>query len=189
MIKTLCRALPTPAMDAEADGYCPAATGTERWKQIELLDRVYFGITDLTQSRERVQAQITALEEQLAKLEQQIGKARQFGREDLAQEALTRLNSGQSQIATLKSQLDQLLAQRVKLTAAARCQARNAPGRQCPQGAVMGLGFSGVRGIGGPCGGFGPPEGWAGRPPPRAGCFRVAGGTRSANRLVWVLWD
>jgi chromosome segregation ATPase len=92
----------------------------ERWKQIELLDRVYFGITDLTQSRERVQAQITALKEQLAKLEQQIGKARQFGREDLAQEALTRLNSGQSQIATLKSQLDQLLAQRVKLTAAAQ---------------------------------------------------------------------
>ena len=93
---------------------------SERSKQIELLERVHFGIADLTQSRERVLAQITALEEQLATLEQQMGNARQFGRDDLAQAALTRLNSGQSQIAALKSQLDQVLAQREKLTAAAQ---------------------------------------------------------------------
>ena len=79
-----------------------------------LTGRLYLGIADLT-----------ALEEQLARLEQQIGMARQFGREDIAQKALTRLNSGQSQIAALKSQLDQVLAHRVKLTAAAqRLQAK-----------------------------------------------------------------
>ena len=93
---------------------------SERSKQIERLERMYLGIADLTESRERVQAQITALEEQLAKLERQIGTARQFGREDLAQACLTRLNSGQSQVAALKSELDQVLAQRVKLTAAAQ---------------------------------------------------------------------
>jgi phage shock protein A len=93
---------------------------SERSRQIELLERLYLGIADLTQSRERVLAQITALEEQLAKLEQQIGNARRFGREDIAQKALTRLNSGQSQIAALKSQLDQVLAHRAKLTATAQ---------------------------------------------------------------------
>jgi phage shock protein A len=98
---------------------------SERSKQIELLERMHSGIADLTQSRERVLAQITALEEQLATLERQMGNARQFGREDLAQAALTRLNSGQRQIAALKSQLDQVLAQREKLTTAAqRLQAK-----------------------------------------------------------------
>lgn len=93
---------------------------SERSKQVELLERVYSGIADLTQSRDRVQAQITALEQHQPKLEQQIGKARQFRREDLAQEALTRLNSVQSQIAELKSQADQLLAERAKLTTTAQ---------------------------------------------------------------------
>jgi phage shock protein A len=98
---------------------------SERSRQIETLERVHSGIADLTQSRERLLAQITSLEEQLAKLEQQMGNARRFGRDDLAQAALTRLNSGQSQIAALKSQLEQVLAQREKLTAAAqRLQAK-----------------------------------------------------------------
>jgi Protein of unknown function (DUF4236) len=111
---------------AAARGHHAGQTGTdqavasERAKQVELLERVYSGIADLTQSRDRVQAQITALEQQHAKLEQQIGKARQFGREDLAQQALTLLNSGQSQIAALRSQLDQLLTERAKLTAMAQ---------------------------------------------------------------------
>jgi hypothetical protein len=96
------------------------AMTSERSKQVELLERVYSAITDITQSRERIQSQITALQQQMAKLEQQIGKARQFGREDLAQQALTRLNSAQGQLAVLKSQLDQLLAERVKLTATAQ---------------------------------------------------------------------
>jgi phage shock protein A len=96
------------------------AVTSERSKQVELLECVYLRIADMTQSRERVQGQITALEELMAKLEHQISKARQSGREDLAQEALTRLNSGQSQIAALKSQLDQVLAERVKFTAAAQ---------------------------------------------------------------------
>ena len=93
---------------------------SERSKQVELLERMFSGIADLTQSRDRVQAQIAALEQSTAKLEQQVGKARQFGREDLAQQALTRVNLSQSQIVGLKSQLDQLVAERAKLTTAAQ---------------------------------------------------------------------
>ena len=92
----------------------------ERSRQLERLERLHAGLADLAQSRERVLAQITALEGQLGKLEQQLGHVRRFGREDLAQAVLTRLNSGQSQLATLKAQLDQVLAERVKLTVAAQ---------------------------------------------------------------------
>jgi phage shock protein A len=85
-----------------------------------LLERVYSSIADLTQVRDRVQAQIAALEQQAARLDQQVGKARQLGREDLAQEALTRRNAVQGQIAEMISQLNQLLAERAKLTTTAQ---------------------------------------------------------------------
>jgi phage I-like protein len=97
----------------------------KRLQQAELLERVHFGIEDMTRSRDLVQAQIAALEQDQTKLEQRIEEARQSGREDLAEQALTLQNSGQSQIAELKSQLDQVLAKRVKLTTAAqRLQAK-----------------------------------------------------------------
>jgi hypothetical protein len=96
------------------------AMTSDRSGQVELLERVYSGIADVTQSRDRVQAQIDAVEQQMAKLEQQVGKARQFGREDLAQQALARLNSAQGQAVELKSQVDQLLAERAKLTTTAQ---------------------------------------------------------------------
>jgi len=97
----------------------------KRLQQAELLERVHFGIEDMTRSRDLVQAQIAALEQDQTKLEQRIEEARQSGREDLAEQALTLQNSGQSQIAELKSQLDQVLAKRVKLaTAAQRLQAK-----------------------------------------------------------------
>ena len=100
---------------------------SERSEQVQLLERVYSAITDLTQSRDRLQTQITALEQQQAKLEQQIGKARQLGREDLAQQATP--NSVQSQVATLKSQVNQLLVERAKLTTTAQALQRGAATR------------------------------------------------------------
>jgi hypothetical protein len=101
------------------------SVSSDRPEQTELLERVYSSIADVTQSRDRVQAQIAALEQQMAKLEQQAGKARQFGREDLAQQALARLNSAQGQVAVLRSQADLLLAERAKLTTTAqRLQAK-----------------------------------------------------------------
>ncbi len=100
------------------------AVTSERSKQVESLEgsleRVNAGIAQLTQTRDYVQAQITALEQLRAKLESQVGRARQAGREHQAQEALTRLNSLQSQIDGLKSSVDRLLADRVKLTTMAQ---------------------------------------------------------------------
>ncbi len=91
------------------------------------LEKVRSGIAALAQSRERVQAQITVLEQQEAKLGGQAGKARQMGREDLARVALARQREAESQRTELAFQLDQLLGEEVKLTLAAqRLQARKA---------------------------------------------------------------
>ena len=91
------------------------------------LEEARSGIAELARSRERVQAQMTALEQQKAKLGQQATVARQFGREDLAHKARTRQQEVQSQRAELAVQLSQLLDEEAKLTIAAqRLQARKA---------------------------------------------------------------
>lgn len=91
------------------------------------LEEARSGIAELARSRERVQAQMTALEQQEAKLGQQATVARQFGREDLAHKARTRQQEAQSQRAELAVQLSQLLDEEAKLTIAAqRLQARKA---------------------------------------------------------------
>ena len=91
------------------------------------LEEARSGIAELARSRERVQAQMTALEQQEAKLGQQATVARQFGREDLAHKARTRQQEVQSQRAELAVQLGQLLNEEAKLTIAAqRLQARKA---------------------------------------------------------------
>jgi phage shock protein A len=91
------------------------------------LEEARSGIAELARSRERVQAQMTALEQQEAKLGKQATVARQFGREDLAHKARTRQQGVQSQRAELAAQLGQLLDEEAKLTIAAqRLQARKA---------------------------------------------------------------
>ncbi len=91
------------------------------------LEKVRSGIAAVARSRERVQAQITDLEQQEAKLGGQAAKARQMGREDLARKALARQREAESQRTELAYQLDQLLGEEVKLTTAAqRLQARKA---------------------------------------------------------------
>ncbi len=91
------------------------------------LEKMRSGIAALAQSRERVQAQITVLEQQEAKLGGQAAKARQMGREDLARAALARRREAESQRTELAVQLDQLLGEEAKLTIAAqRLQARKA---------------------------------------------------------------
>jgi phage shock protein A len=91
------------------------------------LEEARSGIAELARSRERVQAQMTALEQQEAKLGRQAAVARQFGREDLAHKARTRQQEMQSQRAELSVQLGQLRDEEAKLTVAAqRLQARRA---------------------------------------------------------------
>lgn len=89
------------------------------------LTQTRLAIAALTRSRERVQAQITALEQQAAKLEHQAAVARTLGRDDLARAAQARQQDTQSQRAELAVQLGQLLDEEAKLTIAAeRLQAR-----------------------------------------------------------------
>ncbi len=91
------------------------------------LEKVRSPIAAFAQSRQRVQARITVLEQQEAKLGGQAAKARQMGREDRARVALARQREAESQRTELAFQLDQLLGEEVKLTIAAqRLQARKA---------------------------------------------------------------
>jgi phage shock protein A len=91
------------------------------------LEKMRSGIAAVARSRERVQAQISVLEQQEAKLGGQAAKARQMGREDLARAALARRREAESQRTELAVQLDQLLGEEAKLTIAAqRLQARKA---------------------------------------------------------------
>jgi phage shock protein A len=91
------------------------------------LEKMRSGIAAVARSRERVQAQISVLEQQEAKLGGQAAKARQMGREDLARAALARRREAESQRTELAVQLDQLLGEEAKLTIAAqRLRARKA---------------------------------------------------------------
>jgi len=91
------------------------------------LEKARSEIAAVAQSRKRIQAQMTVLEQQDAKLGQQAAKARQIGREDLAHVALARQQEARSQRAGLHDQLGQLLSEEARLTIAAqRVQARKA---------------------------------------------------------------
>ena len=102
-------------------------TGQELPGLTARLEEVRSGIAARAQSRDRVQAQITVLEQQEAKLGGQAATARQMGREDLAHAALARQREAESQRTELAVQLDQLLGEEAGLTIAVqRLQARKA---------------------------------------------------------------
>lgn len=89
-------------------------------RQLELLSKVRRGVADVATSRKRVELQINQLEQQQEKLQAQAQKAIQVEREDLAREALTRKSGLNQQIADLKTQHANLLAEEEKLTLAQR---------------------------------------------------------------------
>ena len=89
-------------------------------KQLELLQKVRRGIADVATSRKRLELQITQIEQQESKLEQQARAALAGGREDLAREALTRRSGLHQQIADLQTQLVGLQEQEEKLTVSAQ---------------------------------------------------------------------
>ncbi|MGK4583689.1 PspA/IM30 family protein [Kitasatospora sp. HPMI-4] len=94
-------------------------------KQLELLQKVRRGVADVATSRKRLELQLTQLQQQSAKYEDQGRKALSLGREDLAREALTRKANLQSQINDLETQYQQLQAEEEKLTLASqRLQAK-----------------------------------------------------------------
>lgn len=94
-------------------------------KQLELLQKVRRGVADVATSRKRIEVQMTQLQGQSSKLQEQAQKALSLGREDLAREALTRRSGLQNQITDLETQHQSLQGEEEKLTLAAqRLQAK-----------------------------------------------------------------
>ncbi|PSK99730.1 phage shock protein A (PspA) family protein [Haloactinopolyspora alba] len=94
-------------------------------KQLDLLQKVRRGVADVATSRKRIEVQMTQLQGQSDKLQEQAQKALSLGREDLAREALTRRSGVSNQIADLQSQHEALQGEEEKLSLAAqRLQAK-----------------------------------------------------------------
>ncbi|OEU88273.1 phage-shock protein [Streptomyces abyssalis] len=94
-------------------------------KQLELLQKVRRGVADVATSRKRLELQMSQLQGQSSKLEEQGKKALALGREDLAREALSRRAALQQQVTDLESQHQTLQGEEEKLTLASqRLQAK-----------------------------------------------------------------
>jgi phage shock protein A len=89
-------------------------------RQLELLQQMRRGVTDVATSRKRVELQAEQLQASATKLENQARQALEQGREDLAREALGRRAAISSQAVDLKAQHDQLKAEEAKLVDASR---------------------------------------------------------------------
>jgi len=89
-------------------------------KQLELLQKVRRGVADVATSRKRIELQMTNLDRQASKLQEQAKAALGGGREDLAREALTRRSGLQQQVGDLQVQLAQLQEQEEKLILASQ---------------------------------------------------------------------
>ncbi|MDQ4148724.1 MAG: PspA/IM30 family protein [Actinomycetota bacterium] len=89
-------------------------------RQLDLLQKVRRGLSDVATSRKRVELQAQQLQATAAKLEDQARQALSQNREDLAREAVSRRAALLSQLADLKAQHDQLNGEEQKLSEAAR---------------------------------------------------------------------
>jgi phage shock protein A len=89
-------------------------------RQLELLQRMRRGVTDVATSRKRLEIQMEQLEASSTKLEGQARQALQQGREDLAREALTRRSALAAEMGDLRSQHEALRQEEAKLVEAAR---------------------------------------------------------------------
>ncbi|NED98312.1 PspA/IM30 family protein [Phytoactinopolyspora alkaliphila] len=94
-------------------------------KQLDMLQKVRRGVADVATSRKRIEVQMTQLQQQSNKLQDQAKKALSLGREDLAREALSRRSGLEGQVSDLRVQHEALQGEEEKLTLAAqRLQAK-----------------------------------------------------------------
>jgi phage shock protein A len=112
------RAKATKALDAAEDPRETLDYSYER--QLDLLQKMRRGVTDVATARKRVELQAQQLQQSASKLDGQARRALEHGREDLAREALARRAAIASQAADLKAQHDQLRAEEAKLVEASR---------------------------------------------------------------------
>jgi phage shock protein A len=112
------RAKANKALDAAEDPRETLDYSYER--QLDLLQKMRRGVTDVATARKRVELQAQQLQQSASKLDGQARRALEHGREDLAREALARRAAIASQAADLKAQHDQLRAEEAKLVEASR---------------------------------------------------------------------
>lgn len=114
-------------------------------KQLEQLQSVKRGITDLVTATKRLQMQEATAQQQIAKLDEQARQAMAAGR-DLARTALERKHLADGEIQSLDQQIAQLEDQRQKLTDSEEsCASRST--RSAPEGSYQGA-VLGRRGAG-----------------------------------------
>jgi phage shock protein A len=89
-------------------------------RQLDLLQQMRRGLSDVATSRKRLELQGQQLQRSVTKLEGQARQALEQGREDLAREALARRAAIQTQLGDLQVQEDQLRAEENKLADASR---------------------------------------------------------------------
>jgi phage shock protein A len=89
-------------------------------RQLDLLQQMRRGVTDVATSRKRVELQMEKLSAAVTKLQGQARRALEQDREDLARQALTRRAAIAAQLDDLQVQRDQLVAEEDKLVEAAR---------------------------------------------------------------------
>ena len=94
-------------------------------QQLEMLQKVRRGLSDVATSRKRIELQLGQLEQSAGKLQGQAEQALSAGREDLARDALTRRAAVTSQAGDLQNQRASLQAEEERLTVASqRLQAK-----------------------------------------------------------------
>ncbi|MDQ4095927.1 MAG: PspA/IM30 family protein [Actinomycetota bacterium] len=117
-LSTIFRAKATKAVDAAENPNEMLDYSYER--QLEMLQKMRRGLTDVAASRKRVELQAQGIQKSATKLEEQARRALAAGREDLAREALLRREGLANQVQDLRDQHEQLRAQEEKLVEATR---------------------------------------------------------------------
>lgn len=85
-------------------------------KQMEQLQNVRRGVAEVVTSKKRIELQLNKLKQTMTQLDQDARDAVKVGRDDLAQEALTRKQAFQAQLAGLESQVADLEREENRLT-------------------------------------------------------------------------
>jgi len=89
-------------------------------RQLEMLTKVRRGVADLATARRRLDLQIDEMEQDAARLERQRQKAREMGREDLADAVAARLSDAATRLAALREQRADARAEEDRLDMASR---------------------------------------------------------------------
>ena len=85
-------------------------------KQVEQLQNIRRGIAEVVTSKKRLELQSARLQQSVAQQDENARDAVRANRDDLAQEALNRKQSLESQVATLATQIEDLAREEARLT-------------------------------------------------------------------------